>query len=71
MSTTTRDPKTAIRLMSAAPALLDALNLAVATIRIWHGHDLPPELELEAWKLYQSSPEMKKINAAIAEAVGP
>jgi len=49
--------------------LLAALNLAVATIRIWHGIGMGPA-ESHAWFLYQDSPEMKKINAAIAKAEG-
>jgi hypothetical protein len=49
--------------------LIAALNLAVATIRIWHGMGMGPA-ENEAWFSYQSSPEMKQINAAIAKAEG-
>jgi hypothetical protein len=64
-----RDPMAAVRLLAAAPALLDALNLAVATIRIWHGIGMG-QAEPQAWFLYQDSPEMKQINAALAEAEG-
>jgi hypothetical protein len=55
------------RLIAAAPDLLDALILAVATIRAWHGMGMGPA-EPNAWFLYQDSPEMKFINAAIVKA---
>lgn len=44
-------------------ALLDALRIAVDAIKIWHGGG-------ELWELYQASPEMRLINAAIALAEG-
>jgi len=42
--------------------LLEALKIAFGTIRAWHGEI--------AWDLYQDSPEMKIINAAIAKCEG-
>ena len=51
------------RLIAAAPELLEALKEAVAIIEIWHGP--------QAWDIYnKASPEMKRINAAIAKATG-
>ena len=53
----------AARLIKAAPDLLAALEEAKRTIKAHHGP--------EAWDLYDAhSPEMKKINAAIAKAKG-
>ncbi len=49
-------------LIAAAPELLEALKFARNTIEIWHGE--------VAWPEYQSSPEMKMINSAIARAEG-
>ena len=47
--------------------LLDALIVARDTIRVWRGIGLGTA-EPRAWKLYQNSPEMRQINAAIANA---
>lgn len=58
------------RLIAAAPELLAALKLAVETIREWHGMHEPDDMASETWRLYQGSPEMKAINAAIAKAEG-
>lgn len=57
------------RVIAAAPELLAALKAAVETIRIWHGFGHTTD-EAEVWALYQSSPEMKLIAAAIAKAEG-
>lgn len=56
------------RLIASAPDLYAALVKAKEAIRAWHsmGH-----YEGEAdhvWQLYQDSPEMRAINAAIAKA---
>lgn len=49
------------RLIAAAPDLLTELREAVEVIHSWHGP--------EAWEIYaEHSPEMKRINAAIARA---
>lgn len=48
--------------------LLAALHEAVRLIRLWHGMGMGPA-EAQAWALYQGSPEMKRINAAIAPPV--
>jgi hypothetical protein len=58
------------RLIAAAPDLLDALKRARDTIRNWHGMNEPDDMADAMWQLYQSSPEMKTINAAIAKAEG-
>jgi hypothetical protein len=57
------------QLIAAAPALLEALKLAVEAIRVFHGLGLGPN-EADTWALYQHSPEMQAINAAIAYAEG-
>lgn len=49
-------------LIAAAPDLLNALNEAVGLLRIFHGEP--------GWLQYQCSPEMKRINSAIANAGG-
>jgi hypothetical protein len=56
-------------LIAAAPELLTALHAAVRTIRTWHGLGMGAT-EAEAWSLYQASPEMQQINAAIRKAEG-
>lgn len=58
----------AARLITAAPDLLEALQEAVKTIRLWHGFAEAVPTEAESWEYYQASPEMKKINAAIKKA---
>lgn len=50
------------RLIAAAPDLLEAVRDAIETIHEWHGD--------VAWDLYQHSPEMKRLNAAIAKVEG-
>lgn len=45
--------------------LLEELKRAVQMIRVWHGMGMGPT-EAQAWELYQASPEMQQINAAIA-----
>jgi hypothetical protein len=59
------------RVMAAAPDLLAALKAAVETIRVWESFGLADDKAAESWALYQDSPEMKLINAAIAKATGP
>jgi hypothetical protein len=57
------------RLMAAAPELLAALRSAVDTIRSWQNLGLLSSTDREeAWALYQQSPEMQVINAALAKA---
>ena len=50
------------RLVEAAPELLKELEEAVKVIRVFHGRG--------GWEEYQSSPEMQRINAALAKARG-
>lgn len=50
--------------------LLTALQIARETIRTWHSIGMPERFADGAWSLYQSSPEMRTINAAIAKAEG-
>jgi hypothetical protein len=58
------------RLIVAAPDLLAALKRAVEAIRSFHGIGLSGKAEEGMWQLYQASPEMTAINAAIAKAEG-
>lgn len=62
------NPQDAV-LIAAAPDLLEALKRASRAIRLWHGLGMG-STESQAWALYQASPEMKQINAAIAKAEG-
>ena len=48
--------------------LLAALRRAVETIRAWHNMGHYAGEADRVWALYQESPEMKAINAAIAKA---
>jgi hypothetical protein len=51
------------RLIAAAPELLEALQDAIAAVRVFHGP--------VAWETYRDhSPEMKRWRAAIARATG-
>ena len=50
------------RLIAAAPDMYRALLDAKETIHAWHGE--------AGWDMYQHSPEMKRLNAAIAKAEG-
>jgi PAS domain-containing protein len=54
-----------------AASLRRALEQARDIIRIWHGSGVPDAIEREAWTLYQSSPEMQNLNAAIAALPTP
>lgn len=49
-------------------ALTEALEEAIKTIRACNGLGVPKSQEPALWELYQASPEMKKINAALALA---
>lgn len=46
--------------------LVKALREAIKTIRVFHGLGLPLSSEPGIWKAYQQSPEMKRINSALA-----
>lgn len=50
------------RLIAAAPDLLAALEEAITLVEFFHG--------VPGWTEYQSSPEMKRLRAAIAKARG-
>jgi hypothetical protein len=41
-----------------------ALALAKGTIEVWHGNSQKPT-STDLWALYQKSPEMQRINAAL------
>lgn len=54
-------------LKAACVAKDEALKRAVATIRVWNGMGVPDKrLADESWRLYQPSPEMKLITAALS-----
>lgn len=42
-----------------------ALKRAVETIQVWDGMGMSEEAAKQSWECYQSSPEMKEINAAL------
>lgn len=46
--------------------LLDTLEHAKGVIRTWH--DMGTKGQEQLWLIYQQSPEMKKINEAMAQA---
>ena len=46
-------------------ALEQALTDAIQLIRTWHGTELDEKDEALGWNLYQQSPEMKRIAAAL------
>lgn len=52
--------------VNASAPLVEALKVAVDTIRAFHGIGLSGPSERFAWDLYQKSPEMQQINAALA-----
>jgi hypothetical protein len=54
------------RLRASHDRLLEALREASEIIRTWHGMNIPKEMERAMWQTYQASPEMRRINAAIA-----
>jgi len=47
-------------------AMREALEMALKTIRAWHGMNMSKNDEADVWKLYQQSPEIKQIAAALA-----
>jgi hypothetical protein len=63
-------------LFAAAPDLLAAVEKAIDTIYDWytmpHAGSMPQseEMKAESWRLYQNSPEMKMLHAAVAKARG-
>lgn len=59
-----------VRCVNSHDDLLAALRKSVEAIRALHGIGMPPATEAEVWRLYQQSPEMKAINAALAKAEG-
>jgi hypothetical protein len=50
--------------------LLATLKYAVTIIRSWDGMGLSASDVDRSWRAYQQSPEMRRINAAIAHAEG-
>lgn len=49
--------------------MLDALTVAKKTIRLVNGLGAPDPVELAAWQAFESSPELKQINAAIDKSI--
>lgn len=58
------------RLIRERDELIAALERAVEIIRLWQGMGMSKDVEPGMWKLYQSSPEMKQINAALQRVKG-
>lgn len=60
-------------LRAEVAALTAALKEAVESLRvwhgIWHGKEIGSDAEAGIWELYQSSPEMVRINAALESGV--
>ena len=56
-----------IEFLRQRDALARALEFAKDTIHVWHSIKDPDD---ETWNLYQESPEMKQINAALARVRG-
>lgn len=52
-------------------SILDGYDLAISTIRAWHGIGHDPKEEILLWAIYQKSPEMQAINTkkAMIEAM--
>lgn len=58
-----------VKTRSTIIELLNQLTEDKRTIRGWHGMGMPAEHEKSMWSIYeQTSPEMKKLNAAIDKA---
>ena len=51
--------------------LISALVTAKQTLRAWHNMGIPAALQESQWELYQNSPEMTAINAALPDAPAP
>ena len=57
-----------VRLERALGIAKEGLAKAIETIESWHNMHLPFDLKDGLWELYQQSPEMKRINAALKAA---
>lgn len=57
-----------VRLERALGIAKEGLAKAIETIESWHNMHLPFDLKDGLWELYQQSPEMKWINAALKAA---
>lgn len=57
-----------VRLERALGIAKEGLEKAIETIESWHNMHLPFDLKEGLWELYQQSPEMKRINAALKAA---
>lgn len=57
-----------VRLERALGIAKEGLQKAIETIEGWHNMHLPVDLKDGLWELYQQSPEMKRINAALKAA---
>ncbi len=57
-----------VRLERALGIAKEGLEKAIETIESWHNMHLPVDLKDGLWELYQQSPEMKRINAALKAA---
>jgi len=57
-----------VRLERALGIAKEGLAKAIETIESWHNMHLPFDPKDGLWELYQQSPEMKRINAALKAA---
>lgn len=57
-----------VRLERALGIAKEGLEKAIETMESWHNMHLPFDLKDGLWELYQQSPEMKRINAALKAA---
>lgn len=59
------------RLRESRATLLAAAKEAVELIKVWHNMHIALNHKEDHWRLYQLSPEMRRINAAISAAEEP
>lgn len=57
-----------VRLERALGIAKEGLEKAIETIKSWHNMHIPFDPKDGLWELYQQSPEMKRINAALKAA---
>lgn len=59
-----------VRCVNERDGLIEALERAIGTIQIWHSMHMGgvPSQQEYLWKVYQTSPEMKSLNAVLNAA---
>lgn len=58
------------RLIAAAPDLLEAAKIALDSLRAWNEMNVPPHVRKQIAEIYESSPEIGGLVAAIQKAEG-